>query len=236
MSDKETSSRIPTMKVVLFGATGMVGQGVLRECLVDAGVERVLSIGRTRTGQNDPKLREIVHHNFLDFTSLEGEFAGYDACFFCLGITSAGMSEEAYRRITYDYTLAAARSLVKVSPGITFIYVSGTGTDSTERGRVMWARVKGTTENALRTLGFRAAYSFRPGYIQPMHGIKSRTGWYRAMYVVIAPLYPIVKAIAPRYVTTTEAMGRAMINVAKHGWPNPVLENPDINAAAVVKF
>jgi uncharacterized protein YbjT (DUF2867 family) len=236
MSDKETSSRIPTMKVVLFGATGMVGQGVLRECLVDAGVEQVLSIGRTRTGQNDRKLREIVHQNFLDFTSLEEEFAGYDACFFCLGITSAGMSQEAYRRITYDYTLAAARSLVKVSPGITFIYVSGTGTDSTERGRVMWARVKGTTENALRTLGFRAAYSFRPGYIQPMHGIKSRTGWYRAMYAVIAPLYPIVKAIAPRYVTTTEAMGRAMINVAKHGWPNPVLENPDINAAAGMKF
>jgi len=146
------------------------------------------------------------------------------------------MAEDAYRRITYDFTLAAARSLVKVCPGMTFIYVSGTGTDSTERGRVMWARVKGATENALQALGFRATYSFRPGYIQPMPGIKSRTGWYRAMYAVIAPLYPIVKALAPRYVTTTEAMGRAMINVAMKGWPNPVLESSDINAAAIMQF
>jgi uncharacterized protein YbjT (DUF2867 family) len=220
------------MKVVLFGATGMVGQGVLRECLLDRRVEQVLSIGRTRTGQHDPKLREIIHQNFLDFTPLERELGGCDACFFCLGITSAGMSEEAYRRMTYDFTLAAARSLVKVCPDMTFIYVSGTGTDSTERGRVMWARVKGATENALRTLGFRAAYSFRPAYIQPMHGITSRTGWYRVMYAVIAPLYPIMKALAPRYVTTTEAVGRAMINVAMKGWPNPVLESPEINAAA----
>ena len=220
------------MKVVLFGATGMVGQGVLRECLVDSGVEQVLSIGRARTGQNASKLREIVHENFLDFSALARDLTGYDACFFCLGISSAGMREDAYRRITYDFTLAAAHTLARASPGMTFIYVSGTGTDSTERGRVMWARVKGATENALRTLGFRAAYAFRPGYIQPMHGITSRTGWYRAMYAVIAPLYPLLKAMAPRYVTTTEAMGRAMINVAMDGWPKPILESPDINAAA----
>ena len=220
------------MKVVLFGASGMVGQGVLRECLLDADVEQVLSIGRSKTGRSDPKLREVVHDDFLDFSTLENDLTGFDACFFCLGITSAGMTEEAYRRITYDFTLAAARTLVKVSQGLTFIYVSGMGTDSTEHGRVMWARVKGATENAIRALGFHAAYSFRPGYIQPMHGITSKTGWYRALYAVVAPLYPLLKAIAPRYVTTTEAMGRAMINVAKRGWPNPVLESPDINQAA----
>jgi uncharacterized protein YbjT (DUF2867 family) len=220
------------MKVVLFGASGMVGQGVMRECLLDSEVERVLSIGRAKTGQQHPRLREIVHTNFVDFSSIESKLSGYDACFFCLGVTSAGMSEEAYRRITYDFTLAAARALAKASPAMTFIYVSGTGTDSTERGRVMWARVKGATENALHTLGFRAVYSFRPGYIQPMHGVTSRTGWYRAMYLVMAPLYPLLKALAPRYVTTTEAIGRAMLHVARYGWTKPVLESPDIDAAA----
>lgn len=221
------------MNVVLFGGTGMIGQGVLRECLFDPNVDQVLSIGRTQTGRQSPKLREIVHDNFLDFSSIERALAGYDACFFCLGVSSAGMSEDAYRRVTYDFTLSAARALARQSPGMVFIYVSGTGTDSTERGRVMWARVKGATENALRTLGFRGVYAFRPGYIQPMHGITSKTGWYRAMYAVIAPLYPLLKAAAPRYVTTTEAMGRAMLAVAKNGWPKPVLETPDINAAAV---
>src|SRR4029450_2444891 len=152
------------MNIVLFGATGMIGQGVLRECLLDPDVERVLSIGRSHTSQHNRKLREIVHDNFLDFSSIGSELAGYEAGFFCLGVTSAGMSEEAYRRITYDYTLAAARTLAKVSPAMTFVYVSGTGTDSTERGRVMWARVKGATENALQTLGFRPVYSFRPGH------------------------------------------------------------------------
>jgi uncharacterized protein YbjT (DUF2867 family) len=222
------------MNIVLFGATGMIGQGVLRECLQDSDVERVLSIGRAKTGQQHPKLREIVHDNFVDFSSIESELSGYDACFFCLGVSSAGMSEQAYRRITYDFTLAAARALARASPAMTFIYVSGTGTDSTERGRVMWARVKGATENAVHTLGFRAVYSFRPGYIQPMHGVTSKTGWYRAMYAVVAPLYPLLKALVPRYVTTTEAIGRAMINVAKNGWPKPVLESPDLNAAALL--
>ena len=223
MRDKETASRIPPMKVVLFGGSGMIGQD---------DVEQVLSIGRTRTGRSAPKLREVVHETFLDFSPLEREVTGFDACFFCLGVSSAGMSEEAYRRITYDFTLAAARTLVKASRGMTFIYVSGTGTDSTEHGRAMWARVKGATENALGMLGFRAAYAFRPGYIQPMHAVTSKTGWYRAMYAVMTPLYPVLKALAPRYVTTTEAMGLAMINVAKNGWPKPVLENADINAAA----
>ena len=216
----------------MFGATGMVGQGVLRECLKDPGIERVLSIGRTRLGQQHAKLEEVEHNNFRDFLPIQARLTGYDACFFCLGITSAGMTEEAYRRITYDFTLAAARVLAQTSPQMTFIYVSGTGTDSTERGRVMWARVKGATENALQTVGFRAAYSFRPGYIQPMHGITSRTGWYRAIYAVIAPIYPVLKGLAPRYVTTTELVGRAMINVARSGWRTTILETPDINEAA----
>jgi len=156
------------MRVILFGASGMVGQGVLRECLLDPDVERVLSIGRTRTGRRHTKLQELEHKNFLDFSPIERHLTGYDACFFCLGVTSAGMTEEAYRRITYDFTLAAARVLIQTSPQMAFVYVSGTGTDSTERGRVMWARVKGATENALQTIGFRAAYSFMPGYIQPL--------------------------------------------------------------------
>ena len=220
------------MKVVLFGATGMVGQGVLRECLLDPGIDHVLSIGRNKTGQPHPKLRELEHCDFLDFSGIENQLTGYDACFFCLGVSSAGMNEEAYRRVTYDFTLAAARAMARQSPRLTFIYVSGTGTDSTERGRVMWARVKGATENALRTLGFRAAYSFRPGYIQPLHGVTSRTPWVRALYVVAAPLYPLLNALAPRYVTTTERIGRAMINVAARGWRSAVLETPDINEAA----
>src|SRR5579872_1827062 len=163
------------MNVVLFGATGMVGQGVLRECLLDPEVTRVLSIVRTPSGQNHPKLREVAHADFLDFSVLESELSGYDACFFCLGVTSAGMKEEDYRRITYDVTPAAARLLAKLNPNMTFIYVSGMGTDSSEHGRTVWARVKGKTENDLLRLPSKAAYMFRPGVIVPLHGIKSKT-------------------------------------------------------------
>jgi uncharacterized protein YbjT (DUF2867 family) len=219
------------MKVILFGATGMVGQGVLRECLLDKDLEAVLAVGRAPTGQRHPKLREILHRDFGDVTPIEDEFAGSDACFYCLGIASAGMSEEDYRRITYDYTMAAARSMAKLNPDMTFIYVSGAGTDSSERGRSMWARVKGKTENALLELPFRA-YMFRPGYIQPMHGATSRTRLYRALYAVTTPLYPIIKRIIPTRVTTTEAIGRAMIEIAEHGAPKHVLESPDINAVS----
>ncbi|HET6212143.1 MAG TPA: NAD(P)H-binding protein, partial [Micromonosporaceae bacterium] len=158
------------MKVILFGATGMVGQGVLRECLLDPDVQEVLAIGRTPTGTHHPKLREIAHTDFLDFSTIENALAGYDACFFCLGVSSAGMSEDAYRRVTYDVTMAAARALAAANPSMTFVYVSGQGTDSSEHGRSMWARVKGETENALLAMPLRA-YMFRPGYIQPMHGI-----------------------------------------------------------------
>jgi uncharacterized protein YbjT (DUF2867 family) len=220
------------MKVILFGATGMVGQGVLRECLLEPRVERVLSVSRSPLGQPHEKLRELFHKDFTDFTAVESELAGYDACFFCLGVSSAGMKEPDYTRVTYDYTLAAAQVLARVSPSMTFIYVSGSGTDSTEKGRSMWARVKGKTENALLKLPFKAAYMFRPGYIQPMHGIKSKTGLYRAIYAVMGPMYPLIKGIAPKAVTTTEQVGRAMLRVAESGSPKTLLENADINALA----
>ncbi|MGE5277334.1 MAG: epimerase [Acidobacteriota bacterium] len=216
------------MKVVLFGATGMIGQGVLRECLLDAEVEQVLAIGRRPTGARHPKLREIVHEDFFDFSGIEGELSGFDACLFCLGVSSAGMSEQTYRRATYDITMAAAGTLAKLNPGLTFLYISGAGTDGTERGRVMWARVKGATENALLRLPFKAAYMFRPAYIQPLHGIRSSTGWTRALYAVMGPLYPVWKKLFPGHVTTTEELARAMIRVAGHGAEKRILESRDI--------
>jgi uncharacterized protein YbjT (DUF2867 family) len=220
------------MKVILFGATGMVGQGVLRECLLCPDVGSVLTVGRSETGQRHSKLREITHTDFTDFTPLAHELAGYDACFFCLGASSAGMSEADYTRLTYDFTLAAASVLAALNPGMTFIYVSGAGTDSTERGRSMWARVKGRTENALLKLPFKAAYLFRPAAIQPLHGIVSKTRLYRVSYAVAGPFLPLLKALLPGTVTTTERIGRAMINAAKLGAPKHVLETRDINALA----
>ena len=217
------------MKVILFGATGMVGQGCLRECLLDAGVESVLAVGRSPSGQGHAKLREILHDNFLDYSAIESQLAGYDACFFCLGVSSVGMSEERYRHLTYDITMAAATTLAKLNPGMVFVYVTGRGTDSTEQGRLMWARVKGKTENDLLKLPFKAAYMFRPAGIQPLHGIRSRTAWYQALYVVAAPVLTLLNRVAPKYVTTTEQVGRAMIRVARDGYPRPVLESEDIN-------
>jgi uncharacterized protein YbjT (DUF2867 family) len=218
------------VKIILFGATGMVGQGVLRECLLDPGVASVLAVGRSPTGQRNAKLREIVHDNFLDFSGIESQLAGFDACFFCLGVSSVGMDAERYRHLTYDITLAAATTLVKVNPGMVFIYVTGRGTDSTEHGGLMWARVKGKTENDLLKLPFRAAYMFRPAGIQPLHGVKSKTGWIQAIYVVTAPLLSLLTRTSPKYMTTTEQVGRAMIRVARDGYPRPVLESEDINA------
>jgi uncharacterized protein YbjT (DUF2867 family) len=217
------------VKVILFGATGMIGQGVLRECLRDPEVERVLSVGRSTTGQKHPKLVELVRADLADLAPIEAELAGHDACFFCLGVSSAGMTEEAYRHVTHDLTLAVARTLARLAPGMTFVYVSGAGTDSTEQGRSMWARVKGQTENALLRLPFKAAYMFRPGYIQPLHGATSRTPAYRALYAVMAPLYPLWKRLLPKYVTTTEQLGRAMLQVARRGAPKQVLESLDID-------
>ena len=227
------------MKVILFGSTGMVGQGVLRECLLEADVESVLCVGRGAVGQTHPKLREIARKDLADLSSIESQLQGYDACFFCLGVSSAGMTEAAYREVTHDLTMAIARTLAKLNPGMTFIYVSGAGTDSTGRGRFMWARVKGETENDLLRLPFKAAYMFRPGFIQPLHGIQSKTPVYRIFYTVLGPLIPMLMALAPRYVTTTERLGRAMIEAARHGAltrsgsPSKViLESGDINRPA----
>jgi uncharacterized protein YbjT (DUF2867 family) len=217
------------MKVVVFGATGMVGQGVLRECLLDPGVEAVLAVTRTPLAETNAKLRQIVHEDFTDFSGVAEHLTGWDACFFCLGISSVGMKEADYRRVTYDFTMAAANVLAAHNPGMTFVFVSGASTDSSEKGPSMWARVKGQTENALMRLPFKASYMFRPGYIQPMHGVKSKTWVYRLFYALFAPLYPLLRRLAPSYVTSTEAIGRAMLRVAREGTDQRVLENADID-------
>ena len=217
------------MNVILFGATGMVGQGVLRECLLDPDVQQILSIVRTPSGQKNDKLRELVHTDFFNYSAIEPELTGFDTCFFCLGVSSAGMDEVKYTHLTYDLTLAAASTLAKLDPNMIFLYVSGAGTDSTEQGRSMWARVKGKTENDLRRLHLRSAYMFRPGAIQPLHGIKSKTRLYQTFYTILNPVFPILKSAFPQYVTTTEQLGRAMLLVAKHGFPKPILETKDIN-------
>jgi uncharacterized protein YbjT (DUF2867 family) len=195
------------MNVILFGATGMVGQGVLRECLFDPNVQQILSIVRTPSGQQHPKLPELVHTNLFDYSTIEPQLTGFDACFFSLGVSSAGLDEAKYTHLTYDLTLAAATTLARLNPQMTFLYVSGTGTDSTERGRIMWARVKGKTENALLQLPFRAAYMFRPGFIQPLQGIRSKTKLYQFFYTALNPILPLLKSVFPKSITTTEGTG-----------------------------
>ena len=208
----------------------MVGQGVLRECLLDPDVQQVLSIVRTPTNQQHPKLRELVHTDFFDYSGIESQLTGFDACLFSLGVSSAGMDEAKYTHLTYDLTLAVARTLARLNPNMTFIYISGAGTDSTERGRIMWARIKGRTENELLKLPFKSAYMFRPGFIQPLHGIRSKTRLYQALYTALNPILPLLRSAFPKYVTTTEQLGRAMLKVAKQGYPRPILESKDINA------
>ncbi|MCF2533604.1 NAD(P)H-binding protein [Yinghuangia soli] len=219
------------MNVLLFGATGMVGQGVLRACLLDDRVATVTAVVRSPLDVEHPKLRTLIHRDFGDFTGIADEFADIDACFFCLGVTSAGKREDEYRRITYDYTLAAARAL-PVYPDLTFVYVSGEGTDSTEHGRSMWARVKGRTENDLLAMPFRA-YMFRPGFIFASHGEKSRTPAYRRLYPLLAWTYPLLRRAVPKYVTSTENIGRAMLAVAaQEGTGERILRSVDINRTA----
>jgi uncharacterized protein YbjT (DUF2867 family) len=217
------------VKVLLFGATGMVGQGILRECLIDPSVERVVTVGRHPTGDKHPKLGELVYPDLSTLAPLEPQLSGFDACFFALGVSSLGMSESAYSRVTYDLTMGIAKTLLRTSPGLTFIYVSGAGTDSSERGRAMWARVKGRTENALLSLPFKAAYMFRPGLIIPLHGIRSSTRWYNAAYFVMKPFVPVLERVAPTTITTTERIGRAMLAVARNGYSTHILEMADIN-------
>jgi uncharacterized protein YbjT (DUF2867 family) len=216
------------MRIVLFGGSGMVGQAALRECLLDPGVEAVTSVVRRPTGQRHEKLNEIVHGDFQDFTALEPALAGHDACFFCLGVSSAGMAEGEYRKVTRDIALAAAATLLRVSPEMTFVFVSGAGADSTEHGRVMWARVKGEAENALLHLPFRGVYVFRPAYIQALDGIRSRTPLYNVLIPVLRPLYPMLSRLLPRYTLTTRELGRAMLEVARNGAPLHLLESADI--------
>ena len=220
------------MNVLIFGATGMIGQGALRECLLAPDVDRVQTVGRTATGQQHPKLRELVHADLWNYASVEAQLTGFDACFFCLGVASAGMKEADYTRITYDLTMAAATTLARLNPAMTFIFVSGTGTDGSEQGRLMWARVKGRAENAVRRLPFKAAYAFRPGLIQPLHGITSKTASYRIFYTWSWPLISVARRLFPSVIVTTEQLGRAMLNVARRGWPAPVLEQRDIARAA----
>lgn len=218
------------MNVILFGATGMVGQGVLRECLLDPDVRAVLAVGRSPTGQTHPRLRELVLPDLTDYSRVDTELQGFDACFFCLGIASAGMTEADYRRVTYDITLAAATTLARLNPGMTFVYVSGAGADSSERGRMMWARVRGETENAVLRLPFKTAAVIRPAGIIPLHGITSRTPLYRAAYALTRPFWPWLYKALPQFVTTTERLGRGMLRIARHGTPKPILEARDINA------
>jgi uncharacterized protein YbjT (DUF2867 family) len=218
------------MRVIVFGATGMIGRGVLRECLLDPGVERVLAIGRSGTGQTHEKLRDLVLPELTRYESVAAELSGYGACFFCLGVSSAGMSEVDYRRVTHDIAVAAARAVVAASPGMTFVFVSGAGTNATSK--TMWARVKGETENEILAMPFAHKYVFRPAFVRPMHGITSRTTSYRVLYTIMRPMFPLIAALAPRQVSTTEKVGRAMLNVARGGADKTILENADINAIA----
>jgi uncharacterized protein YbjT (DUF2867 family) len=217
------------MNVLLFGATGMIGQGALRECLLAPDVELVRTVGRNATGQSHPKLSEVVHRDLGDYSSIESDLRGFDACFFALGVASAGMTEEQYSRITYDIAVAAGETLVRLNPQMTFVFVSGAGTDSSEKGRVMWARVKGRAENALLAMPFKAVYCFRPGFIQPLHGIESRTKLYRVLYRILKPFVWILRAVAPKQVLTTEIIGRTMLNAVRRGAPKRVLDPPDIH-------
>ena len=220
------------MRVVIFGASGMLGQGVLRECLHASDVTQVLSIVRAPTGASNPKLTERVHADLLDYRAIEADLKALDACYYCLGVSAAGLDEAQYTRVTYDIALAAGQTLARLNQHLIFVYVSGQGTDSTERGRIMWARVKGRTENALRALSFKACYAFRPGFIRPLHGARSRTRTYRILYAVLAPVTPLLRALFPNQVLTTEVIGRAMLNVTRYGAAQPILGAREINAAA----
>lgn len=213
------------MKIIIFGATGMVGQGALRESLLAVDVEQVLTVVRKPTGVRHPKLREVTLEDFSDLTPIEAELRGYDACFYCLGVSSVGLDEAAYTRISYDYPVAAAHLLAGLNPAMTFIYVSGAGTKPD--GRQMWARVKGRTEiEVIKT--FSNGYGFRPGFIQPTHGATSRTGLYRAVYALTAPLIPLLSRLAPKFVTSTDRVGQAMLRAARTGFTTRIVENADL--------
>jgi len=210
----------------------MVGKGVLLECLESSIVESVLVINRKSSGIKHDKLQEIIHSDFFNLAAIERELMGYNACFFCLGVSSAGLSEHDYHRLTCDLTLNFAKAVLNLNENMTFCYVSGVGTDSTEKGRSMWARIKGKTENALLKLPSKAAFMFRPGYIQPMKGVKSKVRMYQIVYDVFGFLYPVWKRLFPKHVTSTEQLGPAMINAVSKGFDNQILETRHINKLA----
>ncbi|MGB2959680.1 MAG: NAD-dependent epimerase/dehydratase family protein [Bacteroidota bacterium] len=212
------------IRAILFGATGMVGNGVLIECLEHPDVKSVLSVSRKGSGLKHEKLEEVLHGDFLDYSAIEGKLKGYNACFFCLGVSSVGISREDYRRITYDYTERAAQVLSRLNPEMVFCYVSGTGTDDTMQSRQNWARVKGETENLLKTLPFKQVYLMRPGYIQPRKDAKHVL----FLYKIVGPLYPLWKLLFPKYVMTTEEVGQSMINAVLYGAEKQTLESTDM--------
>ena len=218
------------MNILLFGATGMVGQGALRECLLAPDVTRVQTVDRRASGPPHARLTELLHQDLFDCRAIEAELSHFDACFYCIGVSSAGMGEAQYTGLTHDMTLAVADTLARLNPQMTFVYVSAAGANSSEAGRSMWARVRGRTENALQQLPFKAAYMLRPGIIQPLHGIRSRTAAYRWLYILSAPLLPLLRRLLPDTVLSTEILGRAMLALARRGGPGPVLEAADIRA------
>jgi uncharacterized protein YbjT (DUF2867 family) len=222
------------MRVLLFGATGMIGGGALLECLADDRIDAVLSISRSPSGLTHSKLTELLHKDFFDLRPIADRLSRCGACFYCLGVTAVGLDEAAYSKATYDLTLVAARAYLAANPSGTFCYISGAGADSTERGRTMWARVKGRTENALLALGFSRVYLLRPAFIQPVKGVRSKTAWYQAFYTAVAPLSPLIRLTLPGLATTTAALGRALIQLALTGFTRPIVTTRDINRLAAI--
>ncbi|CQI88500.1 Rossmann-fold NAD(P)-binding domain-containing protein [Yersinia rohdei] len=220
------------MKIIIFGASGMLGQGVVRECLLAADVSGVAVVTRQALAISNPKLQQIVTPDPTKFSLSREDIRQYDACFFCLGVSATGMTEEKYRQLTYELTLNVASQLQQANPAMAFIYVSGAGTDSSEQGKVMWARVKGKTENALLKLGFAHAWMFRPAIIQPLNGARSKTASYRIFYQLLTPLFPLLKYLFPTAILTTEDMGKAMLNAVRYGYDKPILEKGDISQLA----
>lgn len=217
------------VKVIVFGATGMIGQAVLNAALAEPAVEAILVVTRTPLERRDPRIKEVWHSDFHDFTGIRDDLVGYDACLFCLGVTSVGKKEPDYRAVTYDITMAAANLLAEVNPGMAFLYVSGVGTDSTEKGRRMWARVKGETENALLSSSLDA-YAIRPAFVRPTRGVRSKTPLYAALYAVTGWLYPLMRRLAPDEVLTAEELGRAMLKIAAERSEQKVFEPKDMRA------
>ena len=216
------------MKVILTGATGMVGKGVLLECLDHEDVNEVLSIGRKSLEMNHPKLKELLHTDFSEFASVAEQLKGYNACYACMGVSAAGMSEAEYTKMTYGFTMTLANELLKINPEMTFIYVSGQGTDSTEKGRQMWARVKGKTENDIFKLGFKQAFTFRPGAIIPLRGIEPSSKMYRVLINNLTWLIKAIKKMAPNAVVNTTQIGLAMINATIFGYEKQIIIPADM--------